>query len=119
MEKKSSALPSSGESSVFEMCEFIKENYGENISVKEIAAAASVSERECYRRFKSAMSTSPIKYLDSLRIKKAAELLSATQASVTDICFSVGFSNGSYFSHRFKEMLGCSPLEYRKANFHS
>lgn len=116
--EKSSALPSSGESSVFEMCEFIKENYGENISVKEIAAAASVSERECYRRFKSAMSTSPIKYLDSLRIKKAAELLSATQASVTDICFSVGFSNGSYFSHRFKEMLGCSPLEYRKANFH-
>lgn len=116
--EKSSALPSSGESSVFEMCEFIKENYGENISVKEIAAAASVSERECYRRFKSAMFTSPIKYLDSLRIKKAAELLSATQASVTDICFSVGFSNGSYFSHRFKEMLGCSPLEYRKANFH-
>lgn len=116
--EKDSALPSAGENSVFTMCEFIKENYGENISVKEIAAAASVSERECYRRFKSTMSTSPIKYLDSLRIRKAAELLSATRLSVTDICFSVGFSNGSYFSHRFKEMLGCSPLEYRKANLH-
>lgn len=105
-----------GESSVFEMCEFIKQNYGEAISVSEIASAANISERECYRRFRSVMSTSPVKYLDSLRIRKAAELLAETQNSVTEICFSVGFSNGSYFSHRFKEMLGCSPLEYRKAN---
>ena len=113
---KSSAPARPSESSVFEMCEFIKQNYGENISVKEIAAAANISERECYRRFRSVMSTSPIKYLESLRIRKAAELLAETQNSVTEICFFVGFSNGSYFSHRFKEMLGCSPLEYRKSN---
>lgn len=113
---KTSAPIQPSESSVFEMCEFIKQNYGELLSVSEIAAAANISERECYRRFRSVMSTSPVKYLDSLRIRKAAELLAETQNSVTEICFSVGFSNGSYFSHRFKEMLGCSPLEYRKAN---
>lgn len=113
---KSSEYAHPGESSVFEMCEFVKKNYGENISVKEIAAAANVSERECYRRFRSVMSTSPVKYLDSLRIRKAAELLAETKSPVTEICFSVGFSNGSYFSHCFKKMMGCSPLEYRKAN---
>lgn len=105
---------SANENSVFEMCEYIKENYARDICVKDIAVSGNISERECYRRFKNTMLTSPMKYLESIRIKKATELLSDNDLSVTNICFSVGFSNGSYFSHKFKEIIGCSPLEYRK-----
>lgn len=109
-----SSVPLAKESAVFEMCEYVKENYAKNISVKDIAASGNISERECYRSFKSSMLTSPMKYLESIRIKKATELLGNAELSVTDICFSVGFSSGSYFSHKFKEIIGCSPLEYRK-----
>lgn len=97
------------------MLSYIDAHYAERLSLADIAAAASVGSRESARCFRRALNLSPIEYLLSYRVDRAAELLRATDRSVTDIALSCGFSSLSYFGKLFREKLGVSPSEYRRA----
>lgn len=97
------------------MLRFIDQNYAERLTLADIAAAASVGPREAARCFRRALNLSPIEYLLSYRVDKAGELLRATDRSVTDISLSCGFASVSYFGKLFREKLGVSPSEYRRA----
>ena len=57
----------------------------------------------------------PRKYLTSIRVKKARELLESTDYGVGEIGNIVGYDNPLYFSRIFKKQTGISPAEYRKA----
>lgn len=98
------------------MIAFISDNYSSNLTVEDIAKSANLSERECYRRFKNNIAVSPLNYLNSVRIKRAMEMLTNTDASITDICFDVGFKSSSYFSALFKRTTTLSPSEYRSTH---
>ena len=50
------------------------------------------------------------------RIEKAAGLLLSTEKKAGEIATACGFSDISYFTRRFREINGCTPLEYRKEN---
>ncbi len=52
-------------------------------------------------------------YMQSFRMKVAAEYLSQTDDSVADIAALVGYENQSKFSSAFKRKYGTAPLEYR------
>lgn len=53
-------------------------------------------------------------YINSLKLNYAANLLSNTDYSLTDICLECGFNNPTYFSSYFKKVYGETPHEYRK-----
>ena len=55
----------------------------------------------------------PIEYLNEYRIEKATRKLRLTDMSVTDVAFSSGFSDLSYFIKIFKKTKGVSPGKYR------
>src|SRR5690606_39479369 len=55
----------------------------------------------------------PICYLQRRRIERAMALLRTTDASVTQICFEVGFSSLGTFSRTFRDIVGVSPTDYR------
>ncbi len=57
-----------------------------------------------------------IRYLLRYRIEKAAGLLLSTEKKAGEIATICGFSDISYFTRRFREINGCTPLEYRKEN---
>ena len=80
----------------------------------EIAGSASLSESECLRCFHNTIGTTPIQYLKSYRIKKAAELLSNTERKIVDIGMACGFQDMSYFAKAFRGIYGCTPSEYRR-----
>lgn len=96
------------------MLSFIEANYENHIGLKNIAASANISERECSRCFKKVIGTSPIIYLMKYRVSVAARLLLDTDITITEICYAVGFKNLSYFSKIFKKYIQCSPQNYRK-----
>lgn len=48
------------------MVTFIYEHFDEEISVTDIAKAAFVSERECFRLFKTLLNTAPLTYYQKL-----------------------------------------------------
>ena len=60
------------------------------------------------------MDMSPIDFLRSYRLRKAAEMLHEGSLSLTEISDSTGFSSYSYFSKSFKKHYGVTPKEYIK-----
>jgi AraC-like DNA-binding protein len=53
-------------------------------------------------------------YVNFMRVTKAANMLTTTDESVTDIGLTVGFSTTSYFIEQFKSFKELTPLQYRK-----
>ena len=98
------------------MLQFINDNFSENITIKQIADSASVSESEALRCFHRAIHTTPIQYLKSYRLKKAAELLTASSLKIIDIGIMCGFQDMSYFSKSFAKIYGITPSKYREKN---
>lgn len=93
---------------------YIHEHYSEKISVSQIASAAFISDRECFRVFQNNLYITPVEYLRNYRIQKACHLLMETSESVTSVGLSCGFGNSSYFIKTFREKMGYTPQEYRK-----
>jgi len=98
---------------VKQMLSFIRQAYGEDLELKQIATASGISERECLRCFRAMLGIAPMQYLMKYRISVAARLLRETDESVTDICNRCGFSNPSYFSKIFKRYLESTPTAFR------
>lgn len=97
------------------MLAFIHENYGGKITVSEIAGAAFISERECFRTFHECLHMTPAEYLMDYRLQAACRMLVTGNDSITQISQSCGFSGSSYFGKIFRNALGCTPLEYRRS----
>ncbi len=110
----SCSVPSVKEKRLKEMLIWIDQHLGKNITVSEIAAAANVCTRECQRIFQQYLHDNPIAYVRRKRIFYAARLLAETDSPVTDIALNCGFSNPSYFSKQFGELMGSTPSEYRE-----
>ena len=96
------------------MLEYIREHYMEEITTKELASCASISESECLRCFKNVLGTTPIQYVKKYRLQLAADMLKTTTYTVTEIAGNCGFEHMSYFAKSFQEMFGITPREYRR-----
>ena len=93
---------------------YIHEHYQEKISVPQLAAAAYLSERECYRLFHDCLHMTPTDYIKSYRLQAACQMLAKGQESVTFISHDCGLGSSSYFGKVFREYAHCSPTEYRR-----
>lgn len=99
------------------MIQYIEENYTRDLSLKMIADRASISKSACLRCFRQIINSTPIRYLIQYRVEKAAEALKNTNERVNKIAMDCGFSDISYFSKCFREIKGCTPLEYRNSYY--
>ena len=93
---------------------FIRENYAKPLTLEEMAAVAGMSEKYFCYFFKKMTNKSPVEYLISYRIECAARQLLNTDYSVTEIAYSSGFNDLSYFIKTFKAIKGVTPKEFRK-----
>lgn len=96
------------------MMSFIQSNYGEKVSLDDIAASASVGKREALRSFQNYIHQTPIEYLTECRIEAAKKLLKTSNLSILEIALQSGFSNESYFCKIFKKHTDTTPNAYRK-----
>lgn len=96
------------------MMQYIHDHYPEELTLEEIAAAASVSKSGALQTFQSGIRVSPVSYLIQYRLSRAAEQLSTTEKPVSTIAEETGFSSAGYFCRKFKERYQMSPNEYRR-----
>lgn len=96
------------------MMVYIHEHYAEKLPISEIAAAAYLSERECYRAFQHCLHMTPVEYIKTYRLQMACQMLAGTRDSVTSIGHACGLGSSSYFGKVFHEHIGCTPVEYRR-----
>ncbi len=103
-----------GDRKIKEMLVYIHEHFSESISVEQIANAAHVSKRVCFRLFQENLHMTPVEYMRSYRLRKACQMLSGSREPVTQIAYACGLGSSSYFGKVFREQFGCTPAEYRK-----
>ena len=95
---------------------FLAKQYADpSLSVEQIAGHVHLNAAYLSDSFKKDTGRSLKRLITEVRIKKACELLAATNLSVAAVAGRVGYRNPSYFSRLFHQETGMSPLEYREA----
>ena len=85
-----------------------------SFSISRAAEKSYVSEVYFRMLFKSEYGISPQKYVISLRMDKATELIRNGDYSLKEIALMCGYNDYKYFSTEFKRVKGCSPSEYKQ-----
>jgi len=83
-------------------------------TLQSLSKRIGISPHHLQRLFKKETGVSPKRFLERIRVQQAKRLLLSGNQNVTDICYTVGFSNPSRFYKVFREVAGCSPLEFKR-----
>lgn len=93
--------------------EFIETNFANKLTIDELAAQAFLSRRNFERRFKKATSNTVAEYIQRVKIEAAKMSLESSQENVSEVMYSVGYSDTKAFRTLFKRITGVSPVAYR------
>ena len=91
----------------------MQRTYIANVPMSEYAAACNISVSSFRALFTEYYGISPIQYRNSLRLKRAQELLADEGCSVSETAAECGFENTAYFCRFYKKMTGETPKETR------
>lgn len=94
--------------------EFIESSYTSQVTLEEISQSVNMSPRYFCRFFQEMTHRTPIDYLNYYRIERACYQLLTTDQSITDVAYSSGFNDLSYFIKTFKKYKGTTPKKYLK-----
>lgn len=94
--------------------EFIEQRYSQEIELADAARIVSLSPQAFSRFFSQATGQRFIRFLNEVRVSHACQHLADTDKTVLEICFECGFSSLSNFNHRFQQLRGVSPRDYRR-----
>lgn len=95
------------------VCAFLDEHYGERLRLSELCRVGRMSKSTLLRSFAKFKGITPYRYLQSVRINRAKELLEKG-ASPADTASLTGFADQSHLSNVFHTFLGLSPAVYGK-----
>ncbi|MDE6109127.1 MAG: response regulator [Muribaculaceae bacterium] len=92
----------------------IEENISDpDLNVNMLCEKSDIPNKQLYRLIKKYMGLSPLDYIRSVRLQKAAVLLSQKRFTVAEVSYMVGFKTPSYFAKCFQSQYGVKPSEYR------
>lgn len=84
------------------------------LSVEEMAKNIGMSRGALYNKIVSLTGETPVEFIRSVKMDKAAALLENTDMKISQIGYAVGFTAPNYFAKVFKEKYNLSPSEYIK-----
>lgn len=84
----------------------------EGFNVSMLSDLMNVDQKQLYRKIKQLTGKTPVAFLRSTRLKRAAELLKQNRFSVTEVMYMVGMSNASYFTKCFTNEFGVTPKQF-------
>lgn len=111
--KKNVILYTGGNVEISRALEYVHHHYSEELSLKQIADLAGLSENYFSSLFKQEMGENLITYINRVRIQYAKEMLRSGTMKVYEIAEKVGYRNTTYFSTMFKKITGMSVSEYK------
>lgn len=110
-------LPYSAYSSIEPAIDYIHANYyKERLSVEHLAGLCGISAVHLRNMFIRKFAMSPVKYINTLKMTRAKELLDSQFYAVREVCYLSGFNDESYFNREFKKAFHLTPGEYIKAS---
>jgi len=82
-------------------------------SIEAFSSKAGLSRRQFYQKIKSLTGLTPTEFVLNIRLKRAAVLITEKAGTISEIAYSVGFNNLSYFARAFRKQFGTTPSKYR------
>ncbi|MFN8207880.1 MAG: two-component regulator propeller domain-containing protein [Bacteroidales bacterium] len=96
---------------------FVEKNISNpDLSVDLLADCVALSKVQTYRKIKAITGLSIVEFIRTIRLKKAAQLISERRLNNSEIAFETGFSSPSYFTKCFHDHFGKTPSEYASGN---
>ncbi len=92
--------------------EYVRENYGEKLTLAAIASKIGISQGYLSSVFKKQTGGNLNDYINQIKIERAKELLEKHEYRMYEISDMLGFENPYYFSKVFKKLTGITPSEY-------
>ncbi|MCC6437857.1 MAG: helix-turn-helix transcriptional regulator [Acidimicrobiales bacterium] len=92
----------------------IDRHFAEPLDLAGLARVAGLSRFHFHRLFRATYGATPAQHLTRRRVERAQDLLRATNLTVTEVCFAVGYASLGSFSARFKELVGENPSEFQR-----
>lgn len=96
--------------------QFIQFNFNRNIQISDIADYIGITRSHLFNIFKQNLNIAPKEYLLQYRMDRAKKYLEKTKISIQDIASNVGYNDSFAFSKMFRQVVGSSPSQYRKAS---
>jgi transcriptional regulator GlxA family with amidase domain len=93
---------------------FLDKQLHNQITVARLASHCGTSERSLLRHFRANYGTSPLGYIQHLRVERAKALLEATQLSFDEVVERCGYSDAPSFRKLFKRETSLTPADYRE-----
>lgn len=85
-----------------------------DFSVDILAKSLNMGRSSFYEKVKGITGLTPNEFIRVIRLKKAAEIFTTEDATVSEVCFRVGFSSPSYFAKCFQVQFGVTPSAFQK-----
>ena len=85
-----------------------------SFSIEDFSKAVGMSRMQLHRKIKALTGLSASEFIRSQRLKLAAQLLKKSDINISQVGYTVGFNDHSYFTKCFKEAYNCTPTEYSK-----
>lgn len=96
---------------------FLEARIEEEFDLDACAAHLDLSRRQIERLFHRYLDTTPVRYMNDLRLARGRALLAETDMKVTEVAVACGYASSSHFSKSFRKKYGVSP--YRFSHFGS
>ncbi|MEI3802304.1 MULTISPECIES: two-component regulator propeller domain-containing protein [unclassified Chitinophaga] len=94
---------------------YVEENLqNANLSVAELSKHLCISRVSLYKKMLLLTGKTPVDFIRSIRLRKAAQMLEKSQLSIAEISYEVGFNTPHYFTKSFKAEFGVLPSAYIK-----
>jgi transcriptional regulator GlxA family with amidase domain len=94
---------------------YIGQRLAEPLALDAIAEAVGTYDKRLSAIFRQRVGTTVFGWIREERLRKSRELLTTTTLGMQDIALEIGFSSAANFATAFRERLGVTPGEYRKA----
>lgn len=98
-----------------EILKYIEKNYMDSISLNDLSKICHYNPSYFSRVFKKYSGVTFTEYLKRIRITNACLLIDKGDIPISDIYVRVGYTNKTNFYKHFKEIIGLTPLNYKKA----
>lgn len=111
------AISSRDENLVRQVIAIVEENIGNaEFSVEALSREVGMSRIHLYRKLNAISGKTPVEFIRSIRMERAARLLEQSQLTISEIAYQVGFNNPKYFARQFKDEFGELPSVYLSRN---
>lgn len=97
-----------------EAVQYLKNHYRDAMSLQQLAEHMGIHYAYLSKRFKQDTGVNFGEYLNRIRIEKAKELIQTGNYRIKEVYADVGFNQYNYFFKVFKQVEGCTPVEFEK-----